>query len=440
MSKTLSMRHLFPFKVKNENIRLYKTTQKAYVAAIILHAISIPVFWLISVKELALFNIFLSVPLFFLSLINNRLGRHSIAFVFCLIEIYTHQILAIFCFGWGVGYELWLIYLAGLCFFYSNWKSLIRYSLLLIILITYILLYFFKQEGVYILGSNLEKFSYSFNAMCCIFTLSLLIHYFAKSAKSAEKELRKANNSLNKKNKKLNELNATKDKFFKIIAHDLKTPIGQMIQISDFIEKRYPKIPEDKLLKLLNAIKHSSVHGFKLLENLLEWSRSQTSIIEFKPENLVIHKLFEDNIELLKSSAAQKHIQLLNNVDKNIKVMADKNMINTIIRNLLSNAIKFTSQNGKVELFNRDTPGNTEFMVKDNGIGMTEDESLKLFKIESSSSKEGTNSEVGTGIGLILCKEFIDKHNGKIWVNSEVNKGSTFCFSIPKSFNSNKYA
>ncbi len=239
------------------------------------------------------------------------------------------------------------------------------------------------------------------------------------------------NNALKIKNKELTEINATKDKFFRIIGHDLKSPISHMIQFSTLIEQKYTELQNDEILKFIKAMKESSIRGFKLLDNLLEWSRSQTGQIEFEPEFTSFYNLVQENIDIINYDTEIKNIKIYNEVNKDIEINVDKNMINTVIRNLLSNAIKFSYPGGNIKILSKHTNDHFEFAVKDNGKGISNDNCNKLFKIETGLSTLGTNNEKGTGIGLVLCKEFIDKHEGEIWVESEIEKGSTFYFTIP---------
>lgn len=229
----------------------------------------------------------------------------------------------------------------------------------------------------------------------------------------------------------LNELNSTKNKFFKIIGHDLKSPIAQMIQFSRIIEENYKSLEDEQLLELVEGMKESSSRGFKLLENLLDWSHSQTGNFSFTPTTFSLTELLIENVGLFEKQAAEKNIQIgTQNVFEG-EIYADRNMINTVVRNLLSNAIKFTRPNGKIEIFSEIADEKLILSIKDNGVGISQNDCEKLFKIDSGHTTVGTNNEEGTGLGLILCKEFIDKHNGTIWVESKLNEGSTFSFSIP---------
>ncbi|MFA6570537.1 MAG: HAMP domain-containing sensor histidine kinase, partial [Bacteroidota bacterium] len=174
------------------------------------------------------------------------------------------------------------------------------------------------------------------------------------------------------------------------------------------------------------------------LENLLEWSRMQRNAIEFNPESCLLNLIVKQNLDIAGEYAKQKDIELINNIHDNDMVTADMPMLNTVLRNLISNAIKFTPRGGKIEVGtvkSSDESKISEYCiyVKDSGIGMTQDIISKLFKIDQKVSRPGTENESSTGLGLLLCKEFIEKHGGKIWVESEVNKGSTFFFILPKS-------
>lgn len=249
--------------------------------------------------------------------------------------------------------------------------------------------------------------------------------------KSHEKKLVERNKELENREKELTELITTKDKFFRIIGHDLKGPIGQLIQFSNLIEKHYNTLGEDKVKEILKAIKDSSMVSFKLIENLLNWARSQTGAITFMPTTFYLKELIDENILLVQKQADAKQITIEVSAIINQEIFADKNMINTIIRNLLSNAIKFTDEKGSITLYNTFKKDSMVFSIKDNGVGISKDELEKLFKLDGGVKKSGTNDERGTGLGLILCKEFLDYHQGEIHVESSLNVGSTFHFSIP---------
>ncbi len=227
--------------------------------------------------------------------------------------------------------------------------------------------------------------------------------------------------------KALEEANATKDKFFSIIAHDLGNIFSGLIGLADMLSN--PKQGEKEFF--INMLQQSTQRGYNLLKNLLEWSRLQTGKIKPTAELLYLNEYIESNIMLLATQAENKNITLVSSVDNTLAVFADANMINTVIRNLLSNAIKFTPENGRVEISARRDAEFVEFLVSDTGVGIREQDIGKLFKVDVSHSTAGTADEQGTGLGLILCQDFVESNGGTIWVESELGKGSKFYFSLP---------
>jgi signal transduction histidine kinase len=178
-------------------------------------------------------------------------------------------------------------------------------------------------------------------------------------------------------------------------------------------------------------INTSAIQTLRLLDNLLEWANSQRGKLTFTPVQVILKELVKDEFVMLDDMAIGKNIELRNNVNDLITVVADKNMLRTILRNLITNAVKFTHRDGKVEVDAIVYPGHVEVTVSDNGIGMPKVTMAKLFRIDANLSTRGTENEKGTGLGLFLCKEFVEKHGGKIWVVSEENKGSVFHFILP---------
>jgi nitrogen-specific signal transduction histidine kinase len=246
-------------------------------------------------------------------------------------------------------------------------------------------------------------------------------------------DLKKAEQTLKESEQKLKESNATKDKFFSIIAHDLKSPFNAIIGFSDLLLKNHTKYNSEKLEKLINPINKSAKSTFKLLENLLDWSRSQTGNLKFIPKEISLSVIFENIRNQTESVAKQKEINLQFELNDNTMIYADEYMVNTIIRNLISNAIKFTPKNGKITVNAKQLEENKfiQVTIKDTGVGIPKDKIKDLFRIDKDTSTKGTEKETGTGLGLILSKEFVEKHGGKIWVESEIDKGSSFCFTIP---------
>lgn len=244
-------------------------------------------------------------------------------------------------------------------------------------------------------------------------------------------ELKKSKDLLKKQNIELKELNATKDKFFSIISHDLRSPYNAILGFSKLAHEKLKNKNYDKLEKYCELIHDSSLQSFKLLNNLLQWSRLQTGKIDFQPILLFVKSEVNDVLELLKASYIDKNINLKISISDDIKIFADQLMLQTIIRNLISNSIKFTHEGGQITISAKIVNKNTEITVSDTGIGIEKENIDKLFRIDTEFTSKGTNKETGTGLGLILCNEFIEIHKGKIWVESEVNKGSKFIFNLP---------
>ncbi len=231
----------------------------------------------------------------------------------------------------------------------------------------------------------------------------------------------------------LRELNATKDKFFSIIAHDLRSPFNAIMGFSDLLVENVQEKEYDNIEEYSQIIHTSSQRALNLLTNLMEWSYSQTGKMEFNPEYFEAISLVNDIIEMSNDSAQQKSISIIKEFPRSAPVFADKSMISTVLRNLISNAIKFTFTGGIVTINIEQKKAEVLITISDNGVGMRQDVIKKLFSIDQTYSTVGTNKEKGTGLGLILCKEFINKHNGKIWVESEPGHGSKFYFTIPKN-------
>jgi len=244
-------------------------------------------------------------------------------------------------------------------------------------------------------------------------------------------ERRIADEALKKSEEALQKLNATKDKFFSIIAHDLKSPFNSIMGFSELLVEQVKNKDYNGIEKFAGIILNSSQRAVDLLMNLMEWSRSQTGRMEFIPEYFELVDFMGEILFMFDDIAGQKSIIIKKNLPSKIPVFADKAMINTVIRNLVSNAIKFTKTGGEIIITATEKQNEILVSVKDNGVGIPHSAVDKLFRIDENYTTSGTNNEQGTGLGLILCKEFIEKHGGKIWVESEEGKGSMFSFIIP---------
>jgi signal transduction histidine kinase len=253
--------------------------------------------------------------------------------------------------------------------------------------------------------------------------------------KKVENEIKQQKDELEEQTRKLAELNATKDKFFTIISHDLRNPFHTILNLCTLIKQNLKYYQAEEIGKFIGLLNESVNKGFYLLENLLTWSRSQTGQIKIVPVRFDISFFIDLNVDLLKYTASEKNIELISVIDHKMFVYADEDMINTIIRNLVSNAIKYTYEKGKISIMAEETPDFITVSIRDNGIGMEPEDLKNLFRIDISTVRPGTGDEKGTGLGLIICKEFIEKNGGKIWAESTPKKGSVFYFTIPKAKN-----
>lgn len=269
-------------------------------------------------------------------------------------------------------------------------------------------------------------------AIILMVSFALFIFYrLSNKLKQEIKEHKQAEIALKESEKQLRNSNSTKDKFFAIIAHDLKGPLGNFKQVTNLLVDSFDQMNEKETLDFLILMKDSTNNLYTLLEDLLDWSRSQNGTISFNKELFNLLNFSNDVIKILKPLADKKLIQIENNIPSNIMINADGNMLQTILRNLISNSIKFTKPNGKVVLNAIEDENSVFIKIKDNGIGIDKEIVDKLFKIEESISSLGTNQEKGTGLGLILCKEFVEYHHGNIWLDENSKQGSTFVVKIP---------
>ncbi|MEI7811669.1 MAG: PAS domain S-box protein [Ignavibacteria bacterium] len=227
-------------------------------------------------------------------------------------------------------------------------------------------------------------------------------------------------------------INSEKDKLFSIIAHDLKGPFQGFMGLTELMAEDINNFSQDELSEVAREMHMNAQNIFTLLNNLLEWARMQQGAINFEPVEIDLSEIVSQNLDLSIKRGEQKGIEIINQIDKNQIVKADEAMLNSILRNLLSNAVKFTKHGGKVKVSSKETENNmVKISVTDSGIGMPEDISEKLFKIAEKVGRRGTDNEPSTGLGLLLCKEFVEKHGGRIWVESVDGTGTTFHFTLP---------
>ena len=326
------------------------------------------------------------------------------------------------------------------------WKTLVfKLSVVLFILVSTVSFYLYridrlKKQKVY-LEKLVKKRTMEIEEKNAILTkqanelneTNTLLEERQQQIEEQTEKLEVKKEELESANIHLNELNSTKDKFFSIIAHDLKNPFNTIMGFAELLIMKFNKLSEEKKYKYSEVIYRSSKNIYDLLENLLQWSRTQTNKIAFEPSDFDIENLVQQNIALLNENIESKNISVKLGHSEKVSIYADRNMINTVIRNLLTNAIKFTDKGGQIIIDYKNKNGDVEFSIRDTGIGMTEKEISQIFRVDTNISKTGTDGETGTGLGLILCKEFIKKNGGSIWVESKSGEGSKFSFTVPAS-------
>ncbi len=246
-------------------------------------------------------------------------------------------------------------------------------------------------------------------------------------------ELSQLNKKLNESERELKILNSNKDKFFSIIAHDLRSPFTSLLGLSEYLASDYNSMSDSELKDISGNLLKSAKSTFNLLENLLQWARIRTGRIKFNQESFSLKAIINQMMELYKSNAESKSITLEMGLNNDIYAFADLNMVETIFRNLVSNSIKFTNQGGRIVLIAKEKEEYAEIQIKDNGVGINQNTVEKLFQIDQNISTKGTQNEEGSGFGLILCKEFVEMNRGEITVQSKIGEGSVFSFTLPLS-------
>ncbi len=292
------------------------------------------------------------------------------------------------------------------------------------------------QESELQRQKNLKFFLISISLILIVLGVVLFRAYRLKKQTAALLQERynlvnTTNEKLAKSESELITLNQTKDKFFSIIAHDLKNPFSALLGFSELLEKNAETLSTEEVVTYSQTINGASQRLFKLLENLLQWARTQTGKIPFTPITFPLNDAIYQNINLQELNAEAKNISMEFETIESYEVVADVEMVNTVLRNLLSNAIKFTPTNGRISISAIKKEDLVEISISDSGIGMSEEDRQKLFRIDVHYTTKGTDQEEGSGLGLIICKEFVEKQGGEIWVNSIQGEGTTFYFTLP---------
>jgi signal transduction histidine kinase len=258
------------------------------------------------------------------------------------------------------------------------------------------------------------------------------LYYFnLKTAKKLKRRVEERTSTIRQHEQKLIEMSKAKDKLYSIIAHDLKSPFNSLLGFSSLLRNDYDDFSEKEKKEFIHFIHHSSEELFALLENLLEWTRSSSDGIKYMPVIKDLNLIVEHTIQLQERNASEKKIALNNHIPKDTFVFADENMLRTIIRNLTSNAIKFTNAGGSISYLSQSYDSMVKCTVQDTGTGIAPEDLKHIFEIDSKIRKKGTANEGGTGLGLLLVKEFVEKNRGKLSVESLPGKGSAFSFQLP---------
>ena len=252
--------------------------------------------------------------------------------------------------------------------------------------------------------------------------------YLSKTKKITEEKNRK----IEKQRIELEQLNTTKDKFFSILAHDLKNPFQTVLGFSNMLSTDYHELSDEDKQKIVSQILNVSKSSYQLLENLLGWANTQTGRIEYSPQEYNLLNETNDSLEHVKMQAEQKFQKIDVKINPDYKVHTDHNIFSAVLRNLVTNAVKFSKIKDRIIIDAFEKEENIIVTVEDNGTGIPKNQLENLFILRTSKNSKGTAAESGTGLGLVICREFVEIYGGKIWVESELGKGSKFYFTVPK--------
>jgi signal transduction histidine kinase len=341
----------------------------------------------------------------------------------------------------GGAFYIFLVVVAFYAMMSKGIHSYITLGISAIFMITLSFIEFYKPEVVLkYLTHQIKVADLTLAIFFCMLIIFIMIKVFMKITINVEKisernkVLQEQNSLIIRQKQELEQLNEQKDRFLSIIAHDLRNPIGGIANSSNYLLQEFESFDNEEKRELIELIESSSKGVYTLLEQLLDWASTQSKNYKMFKDNISLGELLNPTLDLLKQQAINKNIAIINNIDTNLYVFTDKIMIATVIRNLLSNAIKFTKEGGQINIKSQIIDGGyVSIVVSDTGVGMSDDQIASIFNFGKKVATRGTNNEKGNGLGLILCKEFIEKLGGKIWVESKVNEGTSFYFTIQKN-------
>ncbi len=378
--------------------------------------------------------IFLSLSSIFtfgIILINKR-GKHLLAkLLLALFTPFSMSYIAVIVFGKAPGFQVYLFVAAIIPLFLWGYEQK-KYpiSFVIIILLIYSIIEFFPPlfQPKIILPENYIHIFRLTNVSACFAAAGLAIATYQFLYKKKEEQLIQ-------QAKELKISQAHKDTVYSIIAHDLRGPFGTLTGLTELFIDDYESHSEKDCLDIIKSMQHTSTALQNLLENLLDWSRMQSGSLEKSLKHLNLRNIAEETLALHKDLIVKKGHETEVNIDADLMIYADRHMVSTVFRNLVSNAIKFTSQQGKISITAKGNHNKIKVCIKDSGIGLSEHDLEKLFDIRRVDKISTRGQEKGTGLGLLLCKEFVESHEGEVWVESEPGRGSKFCFTLPKSTN-----
>lgn len=377
-------------------------------------------------------SIFLSLSSIFTFgiILINKQGKHQLAkLLLAGITPLSMSYIAIVVFGKAPGFQVYLFVAAIIPLFLWDFEQ-IKYpvTFIIIILLVYTFIEFFPPlflPKISLPESYIHIFRLT-NVAVCFVAAGLAIITYQVLYRKKEKQLIKQTEEL-----KISQ--AHKDRVYSIIAHDLRSPFGTLAGLTELFIEEYDEHSDRDCIEIIKSMQHTSASLQNLLENLLDWSRMQSGNLEKSLKHLNLRKIAEETLALHKELIVKKgHITEVD-IDSNLVAYADRHMVSTVFRNLISNAIKFTSQQGKISISAKGNHNKIKVCIKDSGIGLSKHDLENLFDIQRVDKISTRGQEKGTGLGLLLCKEFVESHEGEVWVKSEPGRGSEFCFTLPKS-------
>lgn len=415
--------------VSGSDLLLKQALNAIYIFAALIHVVFLILFSKLGVKEMQIANYF-SPIIYLVAFLFNSKNKMVIGATIGTSEAVMHGVLSLFFVGWQAYFHIYILLVYLLIFFLYNFNMALR--LLFTFLVTALYISAFVYSGInapkYNLPQNFIIVSGVINILCTASVLSIFSitysHFIRKNItilKTAEQQQRT--------------LNGQKNRFFSIFSHDLKNPITTLNGFVDLMLYSYEKIDNTKRKDYLLQIQNSVGDLRKLVDNLLEWSRSQLDNLKIHPVTIDVGPALLEIKSLFSHHAIQKNIELSISSENNIKVFADEQMFHSIMRNIISNAIKFTHHHGKVAISATSEGFYTRFEIADTGIGISPANLDLLFRIDKKIICKGTDNETGTGLGLIVAKEFIEKNHGSISVESVLDKGTRFIINLPSDSN-----